>query len=82
MGKKTPLTADRFDGFFNLLPTRADSDRSWTVAREQIEARNYDLKAVNPNAKTNEDFRTPEELLDIIEQKGNEVRDALSRLRK
>lgn len=82
VGKKTPLTADRFDDFFRLLPARADSERSWTVTRAEIEARGYDLKAVNPNAKSSEDLRSPEELLDVIEQKGNEVREALARLRK
>jgi type I restriction enzyme M protein len=51
------------------------------VTREQIEARNYDLKAVNPNAKTNEDLRKPEELLDFIEAKGKEVAAALAKLR-
>jgi type I restriction enzyme M protein len=40
------------------------------------------LKAVNPNAKREEDLRSPQELLDIIEQKGKEVRDALMNLRK
>lgn len=79
--KKTPLTADRFEDFFRLLPTRGDSDRSWTVTREEIEAKNYDLKAVNPNAKPDEDTRTPGELLDLIEQKGKEVQEALARLR-
>jgi hypothetical protein len=29
-------------------------------------AKNYDLKAVNPKAKSTEDTRTPEELLDFI----------------
>jgi type I restriction enzyme M protein len=82
VGKKTPLTADRFDDLFALIPTCTDSPRSWTVTREEIEARNYDLKAVNPNAKIEEDLRTPEELLDIIEVKGKEVQDALTRLRK
>ena len=82
VGKKTPLKADRFEDFFRLLPARADSERSWTVTRAEIEARGYDLKAVNPNAKSNEDLRTPEELLEIIEQNGNEVREALARLRK
>ena len=81
VGKKTPLTADRFDDFFKLLPKRGDSDRSWTVTRDEIEARGYDLKAVNPNAKTDEDLRTPEELLDLIESKGKEVADALKKLR-
>ncbi len=41
----------------------------------------YDLKAVNPNAKKDEDTRTPEELLDLIEAKGREVREALALLR-
>ncbi|HEX6268604.1 MAG TPA: N-6 DNA methylase, partial [Anaerolineales bacterium] len=81
VGKKTPLTADRFDDFFRLLPTRGDSDRSWTVTREEIEARNYDLKAVNPNAKADEDLRRPEELLELIEAKGKEVAEALHKLR-
>ena len=68
-----------------VLPPAADarrSPRSWTVTREEIEARNYDLKAVNPNAKVEEDLRTPEELLDLIEQKGEEVKAALAKLRR
>jgi predicted AAA+ superfamily ATPase len=64
------------------LPTRSGSDRSWTVTRQEIEAKNFDLKAVNPNAKGNEDTRTPEELMDIIEAKGREVAEALSALRR
>jgi type I restriction enzyme M protein len=41
----------------------------------------YDLKAVNPNAKLEEDDRTPEELLDFIEAKGREVAEILASLR-
>jgi type I restriction enzyme M protein len=81
MGKKSPLTLAHFEEFFRLLPTRGDSDHSWTVERKEIDARGYDLKAVNPNAKRDEDTRTPEELLDIIEAKGREVADALAALR-
>lgn len=79
--KKNPLTLDRFDEYFKLLPDRADSDHSWTVTREEIEAKTYDLKAVNPNAKSNEDTRTPEELLDLIEAKGKEIAEALATMR-
>jgi type I restriction enzyme M protein len=39
------------------------------------------LKAVNPNAKVDEDQRTPDELLDLIEAKGREVAEALKKLR-
>jgi type I restriction enzyme M protein len=79
--KKQPLTIDRFEEFFRLLPERADSDHSWTLTREEIEARKFDLKAVNPNARADVDTRTPEELLDIIEAKGREVDAAIAELR-
>ena len=79
--KKQPMTVDRFESFVELLPSRADSERSWTLTRDEIEARNFDLKAVNPNAKSTEDTRTPEELLDIIESKGREVDTAMATLR-
>lgn len=81
VGKRTPFTIDKFEEFFRLLPTRGDSERSWTVLRKDIEAKNYDLKAVNPNAKSNEDTRTPEQLLDLIDAKGREVAEALAALR-
>ena len=81
VGKKTQLTATPFEEFFKLLPVRGDSSRSWTVTRQAIEAKNYDLKAVNPNAKPVEDTRAPEELLAVIEANAREVSDALSRLR-
>jgi type I restriction enzyme M protein len=82
VGKKTPLTLDRFDDFFRLLPSRSDSDRSWTVTRTEIETKRYDLKAINPNARSVEDTRTPEQLLDLIEAKGKEVADAVVKLRE
>jgi type I restriction enzyme M protein len=46
-----------------------------------IEDAVYDLKAVNPHAKTVDDTRTPEELLDLIESKGREVQEAIKILR-
>ncbi len=79
--KKQPLTIEKFAEFFELLPSRADSEHSWTVTREELEARKLDLKAVNPNRKSNEDTRTPEELLDIIESKGREIDAAVAELR-
>ena len=81
MGKKRPLTLARFAEFFRLAPDRTDSERSWTVERAAIEAKGYDLMAVNPHAKKDEDVRTPEELLDIIEAKGREVAEAVAALR-
>jgi type I restriction enzyme M protein len=80
--KKQPLAVDRLESFFDLVPSRADSDRSWTLSRDEIEARNFDLKTANPNAKSTEVTRTRGELLDIIEAKGREVDEAIARLRQ
>jgi type I restriction enzyme M protein len=149
VGKKTPLTAAHFDDFFQRLPKREDSPRSWTVdfiarlekaqeearphreraakltaeakalaegiretrkakalgeaalttleeelktveraARESLakaedlENAAYDLKAVNPNRTSDEDKRTPAQLLDFIATKGQEADTALERLRR
>jgi type I restriction enzyme M protein len=78
---KQPLTVDRFDELFALVASRADSPRSWTVTRAEMETRGYDLKAVNPTAKAAGDTRTPIELLDEIEARGREVDAAITRLR-
>lgn len=80
--KKQPLTIDRFEEFFRLLPDRADSEHSWIVSRDEIEARRFDLKAVNPNVKADEDGRTPDELIDLIDAKGREVTESLVTLRR
>ncbi len=79
--KTKPLTLAHFDDFFRLLPSRADSENSWTVPRQELEARNYDLKAVNPNKQPKIDTRTPDQLLNIIQTKAEEIQRALDTLR-
>ncbi len=80
--KRKPLTLSHFDEFFCLLPDRADSENSWSIPRSEIEERNYDLKAVNPNRKLQIDTRTPEELIATIEAKGREIDEALAELKR
>ncbi len=62
--------------------TLSKEAREWTAKAQEIEDAVYDLKAVNPHAKTDQDTRTPAELLDFIEGKGHEVAAALERLRR
>jgi type I restriction enzyme M protein len=73
---------EHFEDFFKLLPERASSEHSWHVPIEEIKAKNYDLKAVNPNREQEEDTRTPEELLSLIEAQEREVSTALAALRR
>jgi type I restriction enzyme M protein len=51
------------------------------VERAAIDAKYHDLEAVNPNAKSQEATRTPEEILDVIEAKGREIAEAIVKLR-
>ena len=81
VGKKSPLTLAHFEDFFAHLPERESSDRSWTVDRAEIQRKGFDLKAVNPNAKSDEDTRTPAEILDVIEAKQKEISEAIAKLR-
>lgn len=79
--KKQPLTLQHFEEFFKLLPEREISERSWRVKREEIEAKNYDLKAINPNRKQKEDTRTPEELISIIQYEAEQIQKILEKLK-
>lgn len=81
VAKKKPLTIAHFEDFFKRLPKRSNSPHSWTVKRSQIEARGYDLKAVNPHVTEEGNKRTPGELLDIIEAKQKEIADLVAALR-
>lgn len=81
VGKKSPFARNRFEEFFRLLPDRKDSERSWTITRQEIKAKNYDLKAVNPNSKGGADTRTQEEILALLETKSRMMVDVLIKLR-
>ena len=72
----------RFDDFFRLLSDRGDSERSWTVLVEALREKGYDLKAVNLNAKADEDSRSPQELLVVIEERAREVAEIVALLRQ
>lgn len=82
VGKRTLFTIDKFDEFFRLLPDRANSDRSWSIDRQTIEDNGFDIKAVNPNRKVEQDTRTPSELIALIEGKQTEIMASLAELKK
>lgn len=48
---------------------------------QSIEDAAFDLKAVNPNAKSEEDTRSSVELIELIETKGREVQELLAQLK-
>ncbi len=82
VGKKAPLTRDKFDDFFRLLPSRGDSSRSWSVSRREMEERGYDLKAVNPTGRDSRDSRSRRDLLDMVQANNTQIAGILEDLRR
>jgi type I restriction enzyme M protein len=81
VNKGKPFTLDKFDDFFDKLPTRATSERSWTVTIDEVKAANFSLKAFNPNAPDTSDRRSPDELIGVIEQAHREIVQGVTSLR-
>lgn len=83
--KRKPLTYDHFADFFQRLTLPEDdpgrlSDRSWHESIEEVQAKKYDLKAVNFAAPDLSDQRTPTELLAAIEEAQKDIFKAIEAL--
>lgn len=79
--KAKPKNKDSIEGAEGKIKSFTKEAKEAEKKAIEIENAVYDLKAVNPNKKPIVDTRTPEELLDIIEQKGKEIAEALTLLR-
>jgi type I restriction enzyme M protein len=74
-------TLDQINNLTNQYKAISKEARELRAKAKAIEDAVYDLKAVNPNSQIDEDTRTPEELIKIIEEKGKEVAEALALLK-
>ncbi len=79
MKKATEAKLDALEAEWKAVEREA---RETQAKAQTIEDAVYDLKAVNPNRVSDEDKRTPSELLDFIAEKGREAEAALARLQK
>ena len=66
LGKTNPLNDDDLAEFVTLAKTRADSDKSWTVAAAEIDSDTLDISTKNPNRDDEITLRPPQEILDEI----------------
>jgi len=73
---------DRAEQAEEQSDAKLKESREAAAKAKEIEDAVYDLKAVNPNRKSTEDERTPNELLDLIEEKSREIARLLAALRE
>ncbi len=79
--KKAKAERAKIEAVRARMNAREREIRALETKAQQVEDAAFDLKAVNRNAKTNRDTRTPSEMLDFIETKGREIPAALGLLR-
>ncbi|MBO0347825.1 N-6 DNA methylase [Phormidium pseudopriestleyi FRX01] len=77
VSKKNLLSLEDFEDFFKRLPTKSIGSHSWTISREEIEAKNFDLKAVNPHQEVTPKVRSREELLALLKVKNRDLSELL-----
>ena len=80
--KKTKAKPAKLEPVKELIKANEREIRDIDSKAQSIEDAAFDLKAVNPNARTKEDTRSSAELIEIIRNKGREVQEILGQLEK
>jgi type I restriction enzyme M protein len=66
LGKTNPLNDDDLAEFVRLQRTFADSPKSWSVDRKNIDKGTFDISVKNPNGGEEVAHRSPKEIMDEI----------------
>ena len=78
--KKEKADKEALSALIEQIREKEMAARELQTRAANIDAAVFDLKAVNPNAVTRVDERTPQEIIGSIEQQGRTVSAALARL--
>ncbi|MBI4659983.1 MAG: hypothetical protein HY735_14170 [Verrucomicrobia bacterium] len=79
--KRKPESKSKSDALRQAIRDQEKAIREIEARGQEVEDAVFDLKAVNPNAKSPEDARSSIEILSLVESKGREVQEAVERLR-
>lgn len=78
--KKGKADSDELNALHGQIREKEKAAKDLETKAADIDAAVFDLKAVNPNAVTRVDDRTPQEIIANIERQGRIVSEALGRL--
>jgi type I restriction enzyme M protein len=81
LGKSSPLRDDELAEFIALQKTRADSAKSWTVQRGDIDAETVDMSVKNPFAPEEAPLRDPAEIIEDMLARDAETAEILAQIR-
>ncbi len=78
LGKGNPLNEKDLADFVELQKTKAESENSWSINAKDIDQRNFDLSAKNPNKKEEVALRQPQEILEEMKALDEESAEILN----
>tara|TARA_R110001599_G_scaffold195051_2_gene391323 strand:- start:4599 stop:6074 length:1476 start_codon:yes stop_codon:yes gene_type:complete len=81
LGKTNPLNDNDLKDFVARQASFADSDQSWTVSIDDIDATTFDLSVKNPNKAEEAPLRDPEVIINEIETLDKESEAILEGIR-
>jgi type I restriction enzyme M protein len=81
MGKTSPLNDEDLAEFVALQASKADSDKSWTVAVKDVDKATWDLSVKNPRAPEAEALRSPEQIIADMLARDAETAQILEEIR-
>ena len=81
MGKTNPLNQKDMAEFVELAKTHELSDNSWVIDVADVNKDTYDLTVNNPNTVEEVDNRTPQEIIEEIEQLDAKASEALKAIK-
>jgi type I restriction enzyme M protein len=81
LGKTNPLNDEDLAEFVALQKTKADSDKSWTVAVANVDKVTWDLSVKNPHAPEAEALRSPGQIIADMLERDAETAQILEEIR-
>ena len=81
LGKTNPLNDGDLEEFVELQKAFADGEKSWLVAKADLDEATYDLSVKNPHAPEEAPLRAPEEIIDDMLARDVETARILEEIR-
>jgi len=82
MGKTNPLNEKDLSEFLELIKTKEESEKSWSVNLQDVNKETWDLTVNNPNKVEEVDNRTPQEIITEIEELDAQASKALQAIKE
>jgi len=82
LGKTNPLSEKDLGEFVELQKTKGDSENSWKININDLDAETFDLSVKNPNKKDDSVLREPKEIMEEIGELDKKSAEILKKIKR